>query len=79
MGLCRRSNITTISMSQSRVICRYKMCYIKKIELRIYVTHQILQQSACHNHVLYEGTKFGINIGETCTNSDLILCILVQN
>ena len=45
-------------------------CYIKKIELWVYVAHQIFQQSTCHNHVLYECTKFGTNIvGEMCTNS----------
>ena len=26
-------------------------CYIKKIELWLYVAHLILQQSTCHNHV----------------------------
>ena len=45
-------------------------CYIKNAELWVYVAHQILQQSTCHNHVLYECTKFGTNIvGKTCTNS----------
>ena len=27
-------------------------CYIKNVELWVYVAHQILQQSTCHNHVL---------------------------
>ena len=51
-------------------------CYIKKIELWVYVAHQILQQSTCHNHVLnYECTKFGTNIvGEMCTNSVTWFC-----
>ena len=46
-------------------------CFIKNIELRVYVAHQILQQSTCHNHVLnYMCTKFDTNIvGEMCTNS----------
>ena len=46
-------------------------CYIKNRLLWVYVAHQILQQSTCHNHVLnYICTKFGTNIvGEMCTNS----------
>ena len=51
-----------------------KVCYllyIKKIELWVYVAHQILQQSTSKSCVkLYECTKFGTNIvGEMCTNS----------
>ena len=50
-------------------------CYITNVELWVYVAHQILQQSACHNHVLYECTKFGTNIvGEMCTNSVTWFC-----
>ena len=51
-------------------------CYIFfKNELWVYVTHQILQRSTCHNHVLYECTQFGINIvGEMCTNSVTWFC-----
>ena len=30
----------------------YYLLYKKKIELWVYVAHQILQQSTCHNHVL---------------------------
>ena len=49
--------------------------YIKKVKLWVYVTHQILQQSMCHKHVLYEGTKFGTNIvGEMCNNSATLFC-----
>ena len=50
-----------------------RVCYLlykKNVELRVYVAHLILQQSTCHNHVLYACTKFGTNIvGEMCTNS----------
>ena len=50
--------------------------YIKNVELWVYVAHQILQQSTCHNHVLnYVCKIFGINIvGETCTNSVTWFC-----
>ena len=54
-------------------ILHERVCYLlykKNVELWVYVAHQILQQSTCHNHVLYECTKFGTNIvGEMCTNS----------
>ena len=37
-------------------ILHERVCYLlyikKKIELWVYVAHQILQQSICHNHVL---------------------------
>ena len=50
-------------------------CYIKNAKLCVYVAHQILQQSTCLNHVLYECTKFGTNIvGETCTNNATWFC-----
>ena len=53
-------------------ILHERVCYLlyKKCRVMGYVAHQILQQSTCHNHVLYECTKFGTNIvGKTCTNS----------
>ena len=31
---------------------RFETCCLKNVELWVYVAHQILQQSACHNHVL---------------------------
>ena len=36
-------------------ILHERVCYLlykKNVELWVYVTHQILQQSTCHNHVL---------------------------
>ncbi len=35
-------------------ILHERVCYLlyKNVELWVYVAHQILQQSTCHNHVL---------------------------
>ena len=72
-----RKNLLTVFLhALVRLIIVYCMkecvtCYKKKIELWVYVTHQILQQSTCQSCVkLYECTKFGTNIvEEMCTNS----------
>ena len=70
-------NLQAHAVTITDLYAEKNVCYLlykKKIELWVYVAHQILQQSTCHNHVLkfklYECTKFGTNIGgEMCTNS----------